>query len=152
MTFSTSLPFTVRITESLMCRKFQAHRNKGGTRARVHPIFRAIIIEIEVVPTQYLSFIQCVPTQYLIPSYGPVQQPCMYPESFERRYSSQTLVWANSILTRYDHRNRHCHWLVYCCSSCCLTAAIPVKSPSRFLCLVSISFSLFLFGLRGIRG
>ena len=48
----------------------QARRNKGGTRARAHPIFGAISSKIVVVPTQYLSPIKCVPTQYLIPSYG----------------------------------------------------------------------------------
>ena len=55
-------------TKTLLRQKW----DKGGTGARAHPIFRAISRKIVIVPTQYLSPINCVPTQYLIPSHGPV--------------------------------------------------------------------------------
>lgn len=55
----------------------QARRKKWGTRARAHPLFEKISSKIVVVPNQYLSPIKYVPTQHLIPSYGPEICACI---------------------------------------------------------------------------
>ena len=61
----------------------QALMSKGVTRARAHQIFREISSKTVVVPTLYLSPIKCVPTQYLLPSYGPFVRACYLANSPE---------------------------------------------------------------------